>query len=160
MWRIIITTWLLSPEQSTSLNTNLFQNSMYFTSFKRSWYIGKLFELTFAFNSSALSSAYVRQWIRSELIQIMACRLFVPSHYLNQCCDVVNWTRDNKLQWNFNQNKKLFIHENAYKISSAKWRPFCRGGDELNICNLCNLDVNQTECHMPQMIGCLGDAFL
>ena len=33
-----------------------------------------------------------------------------------------------KPQWNFNQNTKLLIHENASKISSAKWRPFCPGG--------------------------------
>ena len=38
----------------------------------------------------------------------------------------------NKLQWNFNQNTTLSIHENASKISSAKWWPFCPGGDELN----------------------------
>ena len=37
----------------------------------------------------------------------MAC------HYLNQCCFFVNWTPRSKLQWNFSQNTKLFIHENA-----------------------------------------------
>ena len=37
----------------------------------------------------------------------------VPSHYLNQCWFIINWTRRNKLQWNFNQNTKVFIHENA-----------------------------------------------
>ena len=36
-----------------------------------------------------------------------------PSHYLNQCWVIVNWTLGNKLQWNFNQNAQLFIHENA-----------------------------------------------
>ena len=39
----------------------------------------------------------------------------MPSHYLNQCWDTVNWTPRNKLQWNFNKNTKLFIHENAHK---------------------------------------------
>ena len=37
----------------------------------------------------------------------------VPSHYLNQCWVIVNCTIGNKIQWNFNQNTKLFIHENA-----------------------------------------------
>ena len=37
----------------------------------------------------------------------------MPSHHLNQCWDIVNWTHRNKLQWNFNQNTKFFIHENA-----------------------------------------------
>ena len=36
-----------------------------------------------------------------------------PSHYLNQWWNIVNWTLRNKLQWNFNQNTKLFIHEDA-----------------------------------------------
>ena len=34
--------------------------------------------------------------------------LSVPNHYLKQGLDIVNSTLRNKLQWNFNQNKKLF----------------------------------------------------
>ena len=37
-----------------------------------------------------------------------------PSHYLN-CCLIVNWTLGNKLQWNLNRNKTLFIHGNAFE---------------------------------------------
>ena len=37
----------------------------------------------------------------------------VPNHYLNQRWVIVIWTPRNKLQWNFNHNKKNFIHENA-----------------------------------------------
>ena len=36
-----------------------------------------------------------------------------PSHYLNQCWVIINWTLRNIIQWNFDQNKKLFIHENS-----------------------------------------------
>ena len=36
-----------------------------------------------------------------------------PSHYINQCCVIVNWNLRNKLQWNVNQNTKHFIHENS-----------------------------------------------
>ena len=36
-----------------------------------------------------------------------------PSHYLNQWRVIVNWTPRNTLHWNFNQNIKLFIKENA-----------------------------------------------
>ena len=35
------------------------------------------------------------------------------SHYLNRCWVIVNCTLWNKLQWNFNQDTKLFIYENA-----------------------------------------------
>ena len=38
-----------------------------------------------------------------------------PSHYLNQCWNVVNWTLRNKLQWNLNRNSNIFIQENAFE---------------------------------------------
>ena len=47
-----------------------------------------------------------QHWFRYWLVACMA-----PSHYLNQCWLIVNWTLRNKLQWNFNQNKGFFIHE-------------------------------------------------
>ena len=49
----------------------------------------------------------------------MACRLARcgrPSHYLNQCWNVVDWTPGNKLQWNFNLNNFIhFIHSYIWK---------------------------------------------
>ena len=39
-----------------------------------------------------------------------------PSHYLNQCWLIVNWTPGNKFQWNSNQNSFIFIQENACEI--------------------------------------------
>ena len=39
----------------------------------------------------------------------------VPSHYLNQWWRIVNRSFRNKLQWNSNQNIKLFIDENAFE---------------------------------------------
>ena len=54
-----------------------------------------------------------------------------PSHYLNQYWNAVNWTVRKKLQWNFNRNSNIFIQEMDLKISSAKWRPFCLGPNEL-----------------------------
>ena len=56
-----------------------------------------------------------------------------PSHYLNQCWVIVNWTLKNKLQWNFNKNTKLSFTKMHLKLSSAKWRPSCPGGDELTL---------------------------
>ena len=53
-----------------------------------------------------------------------------PSHYLNHCWVIVNWTLRNKHQWNLNQNTKLFIHQNASEnivcetaaiLSSGRW---------------------------------------
>ena len=45
----------------------------------------------------------------------MACHLLMPSHCLNQCLFIVNWTLRNKLQWNFNQNSYFFIQGNAFQ---------------------------------------------
>ena len=49
-----------------------------------------------------------RQWFRYWLVAHSTI-----SHYLNQCWVIVSWTRRNTFQWNFNQNLKLFIHENC-----------------------------------------------
>ena len=66
-------------------------------------------------NSLRPSDAYVRQesnhhWFRQRLVAWTA-----PSHYLNQCWNIVHWTLRNKLQWNLNRNSYIFIHENAFE---------------------------------------------
>ena len=43
-----------------------------------------------------------------------------PSHCLNQCWVIIIWTHMNKVQWNFHQNIKLFIHENAFESIVCK----------------------------------------
>ena len=64
-------------------------------------------------NSSPPSVAYMHQLIGSVVVQITAYS--APSHYPNQCWRIVNWTLRDKRQWNFNQNTKFFIHENAFE---------------------------------------------
>ena len=49
-------------------------------------------------------------WFRQWLVTCSA-----PSHYLNQCWNIVNWTFSNKLQWNFNQNSTIFIQDIVFK---------------------------------------------
>ena len=39
----------------------------------------------------------------------------MPSHYLNQCWNIANWTLRSKLQWNLNRNPYSFIDENAFE---------------------------------------------
>ena len=43
-----------------------------------------------------------------------------PSHYLNQCWRIDNWILRNKIQWNLNQNTKIYIEENAFEIMGGK----------------------------------------
>ena len=77
----------------------------------------------------SLCVAYMRQWIGSALVQIMACRLF-SAKWLSK--PTVNWTLMNKLQWIcFVKTVSFPLTKMHMKISSAKWRPFCPGGDEL-----------------------------
>ena len=49
-----------------------------------------------------------QHWFRYWLVAYSS-----PNYYLNHWWVVVNWTLRNKLQWNFNHNTDLFIHENA-----------------------------------------------
>ena len=69
-------------------------------------------------------AAYMRQWIGSALVQLMACRLFGAKPISKPTVVFfVNCTIRNKLQWNFNQNTKLFIHENAYENIVCEMAP-------------------------------------
>ena len=56
--------------------------------------------------ASQLSHHWFRWWLVTYL---------VPSHYINQWQFIVNWTIWNKLQWNFNQNTKIFITEKSFE---------------------------------------------
>ena len=76
------------------------------------------------------------QWVRQLLFCITSLKIIIltllayprgqcvnssfptaPSHYLNQHWLNINWTLSNKLQWNFNQNTKPFIHDNVFEHS-------------------------------------------
>ena len=48
-------------------------------------------------------------WVRHWLVAWTA-----PSHYLNECWYIVNWTLRKKCQWNINRNSNIFIQENAF----------------------------------------------
>ena len=76
-------------------------------------------------------AAYMRQWIGSALVQIMLVASSAPSQYQNQCYVVVNWTLGNKLQWHFNQNVKLFVHENASENIVCEMVAILSRGDQV-----------------------------
>ena len=61
----------------------------------------------------------------------------VPSHYLNQCWNIVNCNLRNKHQWNLNRNSYIFIQENAFenvvwKMTAILSRPQCLNDKELD----------------------------
>ena len=97
--------------------------------------------MTCPINSSPPSATYKCQWIGSALVRIMACRLFGAKPLSNQCWVIVNWTLRNELQWNFNQDTKLFIHSTASEnivcemaaiLSRGKWGPCRRSSSRSN----------------------------
>ena len=74
-------------------------------------------------NSLRLSDAYI-------CVGNLTIIWSAPSHYLNQCWYIVNWTPRNKLQLNVNRNSYTFIQENPFenvvwKMAAILSRPQC-----------------------------------
>ena len=81
-------------------------------------------------NSLRLSDAYMLQYTNHHWFWQWLVAWMGPSHYLNQCWNIVDWTLRNKLQWNLNQNSHIFIQENAFekviwKMAAILSRPLC-----------------------------------
>ena len=94
----------------------------------------------FSYSNKTVSHTLYR-WL-SAILQFLQCvsngdiavlhkAYTSPSHYLNQCWFIVNWTLRNKLQWNFIKIQNFSFRKMHLKISSVKLRPFCSGRDEL-----------------------------
>ena len=69
------------------------------------WISGYLTDLPLV---SHICSESGQHWFIQWLVTYLT-----PSHYLNQCLVIVNWTLSNKFQWNFNQNSNILIIENT-----------------------------------------------
>ena len=85
-------------------------------------------------NSYSHSAAYMCSWIGSALLKIMVCRLFGTKPLSEQ---TFRYSQElspgpsvymNKLQLNFNQNWKLFIHGNASEYRLWNGSHFVKGG--------------------------------
>ena len=66
-------------------------------------------------NSSPSCASYMRQWIGSVLVQMMACRQFSAkplSKAMLEYCYLDH--QGQKIQWNCNRNVNIFILENAF----------------------------------------------
>ena len=71
-------------------------------------------------------SELCKHWFRQLLVACSA-----PSNYLNQHWLIVNWTFRNRLQWNLNQNTKVFIHKNAFEYVVCEMAAILSRGDKL-----------------------------
>ena len=84
-----------------------------------------------------------QQWFTQWLVAYSA-----PSHYLNQCWVIVNWTIRNKLRWNLNRNTKLFIHENALENVVWKMVVILSRDECVNQTNCRTQAVELRQCHL------------
>ena len=64
-------------------------------------------------NSLGPSDAYMRQKTNHHWFREWLAAWSAPSHYLDQCWNIVKSNLRNKLQWNRKRNSHIFIQENA-----------------------------------------------
>ena len=79
-----------------------------------------LIEAEWRIYASVTSRHWFRQWLGAWP---------APSHYLNQCWNIVNLTVRNS-HWNLNRNSYIFFHENAFEnvaweMATILSRPQC-----------------------------------
>ena len=63
----------------------------------------------------------------------MACRLFGAKLLSTPMLGYCQLDLRNKLQWNFNQSTKLFIHENAFENIVYEMVAICPGGGQVSL---------------------------
>ena len=94
-------------------------------------------------NSSPPSATYMRQWIRSAWVQIMACRLFGAkplSKPMLGYCQLDHWEQTSVTF--FIKIENISFTKMHLKILSAKRRPFCPEGDELTCIDQLSLTLS------------------
>ena len=82
--------------------------------------------------TSPPSAAYMREWIGSALVQIMACHLFgakpLPEPMLTYC-QLDSWEQKFSEIWI--RTLSFSFRKMHLKCCLPKWQPFCPGGDEV-----------------------------
>ena len=82
------------------------------------------------FNSLRLSDPYMRHKTHHHWFRLWLVAWLAPSHYLNQCWNIVNLNLRNKFRWNLKRNSCIFVKENAfenvvYEMAFILSRPQC-----------------------------------
>ena len=76
---------------------------------------GTIRQARMSFNSLRPSDAYMRQWSNQHWFRQWLAAWSAPSHYQDQCWNIVNKTLRNKLQWIFSRNSNIFIQQNVFE---------------------------------------------
>ena len=95
------------------------------------------------FNSSTPNAAYMRQWIRSALLQITACRLFGDKPLSESV--LCHWPLGTNFSEILIEIQNVSFTKMHLKISSTKRWPFVQGEDELKVRDEClqNISVDR-----------------
>ena len=130
-WHIVIWTlrnklqWKCNRNWYIFIKENAFENVI--------CNMGAIFSRPPCVNSLRPNDASMRRYTNHHWFRQWLVAWTAPSHYLNQCWNIVNWTLTIKLQWNFNRNLNIFIQENAlehvvYEMASIFSQPQCVKG--------------------------------
>ena len=101
------------------------------------WFIGSMEAISYLKTSKALylrtrkeSNIGLTHWGRVTHICVIKLTIIgsdngliawsAPSHYQNQCWNIVDLNLRNKLQWNVKRNPYIFIHENTF--ANVVWK--------------------------------------
>ena len=82
-------------------------------------------------NSLGPSDAIWRQRSGSTLVQVMACCLTAPSHYLNQCRLIISKVEWHSSKGEFTRDTSAIITEIIWKIKDLKFHSNFPGANEL-----------------------------
>ena len=107
-------------------------------------------------NSLKPSDAYMRQWSNQHWLRLWLVAWSAPSHYQNQCWNIVNKTLRNNIQWNFNRKSNIFIEENTFENVVCEMlffssRPQCVKGDRMLTCainRICHVISEQNSVYV------------
>ena len=80
---------------------------------------------------------YMCQWTNHHWFRWGLLAWLVPSRYLYQCWNIVNWILRNTLQWNFNQNIFCFIQENTFESIVCEMAAILSRGNWVKLMTLC-----------------------
>ena len=151
MWgHVIITWWRYQMETFSALLAFCAGNSPVPGEFPSQRPATRSFDVSFDLCLNKQLSKQSRRWWfetpshpllrHNNEFQVVIPPWSAPSHYLNQCWNIVNWTIGNKLQWNFNRNWYIFIQENAFQSVVWEMSAILSRGRWLN-CLLCCIMV-------------------
>ena len=102
-------TWDIHPKRILHSNFTIIRSSMLPTEFNCWIHVYRcdaLFKAAWQFENILWVNSI---WRDSSLRRVSDRYPISPSHYLNQCCNIIDRTYRNKLQWNLNQNVYILI---------------------------------------------------